>query len=936
MDQKRPTIAGDEEMAAEEPLKPALQKPPGFRDQQNQPLAPPSGTATLPRRRPRPIHPASLYPEKKRRCSFCRVFCCCVCIFLAVILLIFLIAVAVFFLWYSPKLPVVRLASFKISNFNFSDGKSDDGWSFLTADTTAVLDFRNPNGKLTFYYGDADVAVILGEKDFETNLGSTKVKGFIEKPGNRTAVIVPTRVRKRQVDDPTAKRLQAELKGKKLLVTVTAKTKVGLAVGSRKIVTVGALCKMEQFREIGEVLGSIRALMVFKDNIQINQRQCSLLLDLFTAAYESISESMRSNLRFKEKNTKWKILEQPLRELLWVVREGEAYVRMSLEPKLGFWAKAIVLHCNRDCTELHIHNLLSCLPIIVEAIETAGEVSGWDEEEMSKKRLVHSNKYMKQWNDSQMFTWKFGREYLVTEDFCNRFESAWTEDRWILIKELQEKKQPGSSKHDWKMADFLLKHLGDGNESPKLFPSSLLVNTKDYQVKKRLGNGSQYKEITWLGESFALRHFFGDIDALLPKVTPLLSLSHPNIVYYLCGFTDEEKKECFLVMELMSKTLGMHIKEVCGPRKKNTLSLPVAVDLMLQIALGMEYLHSKRIYHGELNPSNILVKPRSHQSGDGYLLGKIFGFGLNSVKGFSSKSASLTSQNENFPFIWYSPEVLEEQEQSGTVGSLKHTDKSDVYSFGMVCFELLTGKVPFEDSHLQGDKMSRNIRAGERPLFPFNSPKFITNLTKRCWHADPNQRPTFSSVSRILRYIKRFLALNPEYHSSSQQDPSIAPPVDYCEIESKLLQKLSWESTELTQVSQVPFEMFAYRVVERAQTCKKNNLRETSESGSEWASCSEDEGGAGSDEQVSYEKERRLSCSSDVGMSKKQVSNLLKRASSLKPIQKPGTTPRGRSRHPPLSPCGQSMRANSESQLILISPRIRRSNSGHASDSELS
>ncbi|XP_010474744.1 PREDICTED: uncharacterized protein LOC104754292 [Camelina sativa] len=236
MDQKRPTIAGDEEIAAEKPLRPTFQKPPGFGDQQN----PQPGTTTLPRRRPRPIHPASLYPdEKKRRCSFFRFFCCCVCIFVAVILLLILIAVAVFFLWYSPKLPVVRLASFKISNFNFSSATSDDGWSFLTADTTAVLDFRNPNGKLRFYYGDADVAVILGEKDFETNLGSTEVKGFVEKPGNRTAVIVPTRVRKRQVDDPTAKRLRTELKSKKLLVKVTAKTKVGLAVGSRKIVTVG-------------------------------------------------------------------------------------------------------------------------------------------------------------------------------------------------------------------------------------------------------------------------------------------------------------------------------------------------------------------------------------------------------------------------------------------------------------------------------------------------------------------------------------------------------------------------------------------------------------------------------------------------------------------------------------------------------------------------
>ncbi|KAF8111504.1 hypothetical protein N665_0074s0036 [Sinapis alba] len=635
---------------------------------------------------------------------------------------------------------------------------------------------------------------------------------------------------------------------------------------------------MEQLREIGEVLGSIRALMVFKDNIHINQRQCILLLDLFTATYDSVSESMRTNLRFAEKNTsKWKILEQPLRELLCVVREGEAYVRFSLEPKLGFWAKAVFLQHNRDCTELHVHNLLSCVPIIIEAIEMASEVSGWDEQEMNKKRLVHSNKYMKQWNDSQMFTWKFGREYLVTEDLCSRYESAWREDMWILTQELQEKRRPGSSKHDRKMAEFLLKNLGDGYE---LFPSSILVSAKDYQVRKRLGNGSQYKEITWLGESFALRHFFGDIDALLPQVTSLLSLSHPNIVYYLCGFADEEKKECFLVMELMSKSLETHVKEVCGPRRKNTLSLHVAVDLMLQIARGMEYLHSKRVYHGELNPSNILVKPRrSNQTGDGYYLhGKICGFGLSSVKGFSSKSAS---SNETSPFIWYSPEVLEEQEQSGSSVN-KYTEKSDVYSFGMICFELLTGKVPFEDSHLQGDKMSRNIRAGERPLFPFHSPKFITNLTKRCWHADPNQRPSFSSISRVLRYIKRFIALNPE----CQQDPSVSPPVDYCEIETKLLKKLSWEkTTELVQVSQVPFQMFAYRVVEQAKTSKKNNLRETSESGSEWASC---------------------------------------------------RTSRGRSRHPPLSPCGQSMRTHSESQLIVMSPKIRRSTSGHVSDSELS
>ncbi|XP_019056557.1 PREDICTED: mitogen-activated protein kinase kinase kinase 7 [Tarenaya hassleriana] len=655
---------------------------------------------------------------------------------------------------------------------------------------------------------------------------------------------------------------------------------------------------MEQFRQIGEAIGSMRAMMVFKDTISINRRQCCLLLDIFTAAYLSISQEMNDNLRFQEKHTpKWKVLEQPLRDLLSVVREADLFIRTCLEPN-DWWAKALSLSQNRDCVELHIHNLLSCLPSVIEAIEMAGEISGWSEDEMSKKRLVHSNKYMIQWKDPQMFKWKFGKQYLVSSDFCCRFESAWSEDRWILINKLQEKKKKknsGSGKnHDTRLADFLLKNLENGHEnlnSPRLLPYSLL-KTKDYQVKRRLGNGGQgqgqYKEITWLGENFALRQFYGDMEALLPEVSQLLSLSHPHIENSLCGFTDEESKECFLIMELMSRTLCTHVKEVYGLRKKNTVSLPAAVDLMLQIARGMEYLHSKRIYHGELNPSNILVKPKGNNTHPGdahYLHARISGFGLNSVKGFSHKAAP-SGQNESFPFIWYAPEVLEEQEQSGTAGTLKYTDKSDVYSFGMICFELLTGKVPFEDSHLQGEKMSRNIRAGERPLFPFHSPKYVTNLTKRCWHTDPNQRPSFSSICRILRYIKRFLALNPEGHSS-QQDTPFAPGVDYHEIETKLSQKLSWESTDIPAVSQIPFQMFAYRVVEREKTSSTSDPRDNSESGSDRTSLSGDENGAAPDDQVPSIIERRLSSSNEVGISKKRPSPLLKRT-GLKPIQELG------------------------------------------------
>ncbi|XVF73062.1 hypothetical protein PTKIN_Ptkin12aG0171200 [Pterospermum kingtungense] len=684
---------------------------------------------------------------------------------------------------------------------------------------------------------------------------------------------------------------------------------------------------MEQFRQVGEVLGSLKALMVFRDNIQINQRQCVLLHDMFSFAYKSISEEMRENLKFEEKNNKWKVLETPLKELLRVFKEGEAYIRQSLESK-DWWAKAITLYQNSDCVELHIHNLLSCIPVVIEAIETAAEYAGLELDEMQKKRRVYSSKYHKEWIDPQLFRWKFGKQYLVTQYFCNRIDSALKEDRWILLNKILEKKNSSSRKQERKLADLLLRNI-DSSEAlnRKLLPNSILLGSKDYQVRRRLGTGSKYKEVYWLGESFVLRHLFGDVEAVAPEISTLLSLSHPNILHYFCGFTDDEKKECLLVMELMNKSLCSYMKETCGPRKRMLFSLPVAVDLMLQISRGMEYLHSNKICHGDLDPSNIHIKSRG-TAAEGYMQAKVSGFGLSSIVKLPQKSTP-PSQNETQSFIWHAPEVLEEQEMQGSIGNSKCTEKADVYSFGMICFQLLTGKVPFEDGHLQGDKMSRNIRAGERPLFPFQSQKTVTNLTKRCWHGDPNLRPSFQSICRILRYVKRCLLMNPDHYNNQSESP-MPLMVDYCDIDSRLQRKFpTWgEASYALPTSEIPFQMFVYRVLEKEKICA--TLKDTSESGSDRTSVSGDEN-LTVDDPLPSVIDRRYLPSPEA--TPKRPSNL-KKSPDIRP--KHPATPKARSlRPPPMQHYGRSFRLKSESQLLLTSPRLRRTASGHSSDSEL-
>ncbi|CAM8941912.1 unnamed protein product [Rhodiola kirilowii] len=675
---------------------------------------------------------------------------------------------------------------------------------------------------------------------------------------------------------------------------------------------------MEQFRHIGEAMGSLKALMVFKDEIQINQRQCALLLDILSSAYETVAQEMRANLRFEEKGKKWRVLEQPLRELYKIFREAELYVRQCIETK-GWWAKAITLYQNSDCVEFHIHNLLTCMPVVIEAIEMVGEISGVEHDEEHSKRFLYSMKYNRELQDPKLFQWRYGKQYLVSQDLCNRFETIWKEDRWILLNIILERSSR-CAKSEKQLTDMMRKILDGPNPSNKLSPCSTLTGSKDYQLRRRLGNGSEYKEITWLGESFMMRHFIGDMELLVPEISQLMSLSHPNILHFLGGFADEERNEGFIVTDLMTKDLCSCIKENCGPKKRAPFSLPVAVDIMLQIARGMEYLHSQKIYHGSLNPNNIFVKQRGH-SAEGNLLAKVSGFGLSSVKDRSATKSS--NQNEDRPFIWYAPEVLAEQEELANGNShFKYSEKSDVYSFGMVCFEVLTGKVPFEDTHLQGDKMSRNIKAGERPLFPFQLPKYMTSLTKRCWQADPNQRPSFSSICRVLRSIKRFLVMNPD--NAETETPIYS--VDFYDIET-VLKQCPPASFGTSAVSQIPFQMFIARLQEKDKMYFSS--KETSESGSEVTSICGDE--LLSPDTSLAGTERKAAFSPETVNKKLSA---LKNSSVIKGSKLPGT-PTGRSLRPPqFSPRGRTMRINSERQLTLLSPRVRRSR-GHVSDSEI-
>jgi len=303
-------------------------------------------------------------------------------------------------------------------------------------------------------------------------------------------------------------------------------------------------------------------------------------------------------------------------------------------------------------------------------------------------------------------------------------------------------------------------------------PSSLLqVDPRDLPERKRLGVGAfgDVYQTEWLGESYAKKVFRGASgDGFKVEAEILAVLCHPHVVRTVC-WSRLQKREYSLVMDLMEEDLFkfLHPNDDSDDDSNDVaaapLSTPAAVDLMLQIARGLRYLHSKSIVHRDVKSKNILVKrlidvPELEYE-EGYLTVKLADFGASRIK----KSITRRShQTKNVGTTsWMAPEAFSIQEEwlydgAAQISTIAHPHKADVWSFAMVCFEILTRKVPFK-GELQTRLFHSITVDGLRPVLPDECPRRLVSLIQRCWEYDSCERPDFTEICNELRYIKGLL-----------------------------------------------------------------------------------------------------------------------------------------------------------------------------------
>src|SRR5215472_5699629 len=205
-------------------------------------------------------------------------------------------------------------------------------------------------------------------------------------------------------------------------------------------------------------------------------------------------------------------------------------------------------------------------------------------------------------------------------------------------------------------------------------------------------------------------------------------LDHPNIgaIHHI----EEQDGELFIIMALyQGETLKQRLKK--GP-------LPVgeALQVLRQIALGLEAAHRAGIVHRDIKPANVL------RTDDGIV--KILDFGLAKLTS-DSQATAVTQTGETMGTVLYmSPEQLRGQVVDA---------RSDLWSFGVVAYELLAGVTPFPADSSAATAM-RILNEELPPLAGVSGvPDWLGELVTQLLRKAPGERP--QSAGEVLSRLDR-------------------------------------------------------------------------------------------------------------------------------------------------------------------------------------
>ena len=207
------------------------------------------------------------------------------------------------------------------------------------------------------------------------------------------------------------------------------------------------------------------------------------------------------------------------------------------------------------------------------------------------------------------------------------------------------------------------------------------------------------------------------------------SIRHPNVVSVIdSGVTRSGTP--YLVMEFVE---GSTLKALYEKRVPFTLAEKISI--IKGIAEGLRAAHDLKLTHRDIKPDNILVTENR--------IPRITDFGV--AKPWDNDlKLTLTGDTVGTP-VYMSPE----QFQGEPIDA-----RTDIYTFGAVCFEFLTGAIPFYATNYQ-DMANLHLQAPVPTLTDHDSslPDWLDEFVQLCMQKDPKYR--FQNMDEILETLSR-------------------------------------------------------------------------------------------------------------------------------------------------------------------------------------
>ncbi|KAL8261020.1 hypothetical protein R6Q59_025069 [Mikania micrantha] len=230
--------------------------------------------------------------------------------------------------------------------------------------------------------------------------------------------------------------------------------------------------------------------------------------------------------------------------------------------------------------------------------------------------------------------------------------------------------------------------------------------------------------------------------AFAQEVAVWHKLDHPNVTKFIGATMGSSELNvqtengqigmpsniCCVVVEYLP---GGALKNYLIKNRRKKLAFKVVVQMALDLARGLSYLHSQKIVHRDVKTENMLLdKSRTI---------KIADFGVARVE--ASNPNDMTGETGTLGYM--APEVL---------NGNPYNRKCDVYSFGICLWEIYCCDMPYPDLSFS-EVTSAVVRQNLRPEIPRCCPTSLAIVMKRCWDANPDKRPGMDEVVTMLEAI---------------------------------------------------------------------------------------------------------------------------------------------------------------------------------------